>query len=533
MTVTDPSTHQQPRTLSAGRRRAVLVVISLALMTVVSAVSGLNVALPALAVDTGASQSQITWIVDAYTVVFAGLLLPAGALGDRYGRRGLLLAGLLVFGAGALGAMLTESPATLIGLRAVMGVGAAAVMPVTLSIITTSFPPDERGRAVGVWVGVAGGGAVLGLFVSGVLLEFFSWGSFFALNVTLVVLAAVGTLWVVPTSREERPPRLDPLGAVLALLSVAGVIFGVIEGPERGWQDPLTLAALATSLVSVVAFVLAEMHNTEPMLDPRLFRLRGFSTGSLSLVLQFFGSYGLFYIVLQYLQYVVGQSPLRSAVSLLPLPLVLIPLARKAPALAARFGTNRVVGTGLAFSAAGLLTLGTLTVELDNGCLALGLVLFGCGMGLAGTPSTTAITASLPPRKQGVGSAVNDTSRELGSALGIAILGTLLTSHYRSGLGRALQNVPPEIAARATSSISFVEVGGQRLTQLGAPGRALADAARRSFADGAANAFLVGGFTLLAAAVAVAAFGPRAVDEGSALTATDDGVLPEAAPGPA
>src|SRR5659263_38226 len=184
------------------RRTALLGVIALALMMVVSAVSGLNVALPDLAIDTGASQTDVTWIVDAYTLVFVGLLLPAGALGDRFGRKRVLLAGLVIFGSAAAAAMFVSSPQSLIALRAVMGIGAAAVMPVTLSIITTTFPPEERGRAVGVWVGVAGGGAVLGLFASGILLEFFAWNSFFALNVTLAVLALIGTLVVVPSSRD-------------------------------------------------------------------------------------------------------------------------------------------------------------------------------------------------------------------------------------------------------------------------------------------------------------------------------------------
>lgn len=498
----------QPQ-LSAGRRRTLLAVIALALMMVVSAVSGLNVALPDLAVDTGASQTQVTWIVDAYTLVFVGLLLPAGAVGDRYGRRGVLLAGLAVFGAAATAALVVQDPTTLIGLRAAMGAGAAGVMPATLSIITTVFPPEERGRAVGVWVGVAGGGAVLGLFASGALLEVFPWNSFFALNVALAVLALAGTALVVPSSRDAAAPPLDPVGALGGLLAVAGLVFGIIEGPERGWTDPVTLGALAVAAVSLPAFVLWELHSSAPMLNPRLFRLRGFGTGTLALTVQFFGSFGLFFTILQYLQYVADRSPLRAAVALLPLPLVLIPLARRAPRIADRLGPGRVISAGMALSGAGLFVVSRLGTELHYWQLSAGLVLFGAGMGLAGTPATTAVTAALPPQKQGVGSAVNDTSRELGSALGIAVLGTILNSGYRSGLADALTGLPPEVGEHARSSIAFLRAGGSQLDRLGPRGQQLADAARHSFVHATGTALTTAAAVLLVTAAVVAVLAPR------------------------
>src|SRR3954447_9698115 len=235
--------------LSPARRRAVLAVVALALMMVVSAVSGLNVALPDLARSTGASQTQLTWIVDAYTVVFAGLLLFAGALGDRYGRKGILAIGLVLFGAAAAWAVTIDQPAELIAARMLMGAGAAAVMPTTLSVITTSFPPEERGRAVGVWVGVAGGGAVLGLFASGILLEFFAWNSFFGLNVALAAIGLVGTLLVVPSSKDPHPAPLDVPGALLSLVGVSALVFTIIEGADRGWTDATTLAAAVVAVV--------------------------------------------------------------------------------------------------------------------------------------------------------------------------------------------------------------------------------------------------------------------------------------------
>jgi EmrB/QacA subfamily drug resistance transporter len=494
------------RTLTRRQRTTLLAVIALALMMVVSAVSGLNVALPGLAVDTGASQTQVTWIVDAYTLVFVGLLLPAGALGDRYGRKGVLLAGLLIFGSAAAAAMFVSSPTTLIILRAAMGIGAAAVMPVTLSIITTTFHPEERGRAVGLWVGIAGGGAVIGLFASGILLEFFAWNSFFALNVALAVLAFLGTLVVIPASRDAHPPLLDLLGAMTSLLGVVALVYGIIEGPERGWSDPVTIGAFTFSAVALVSFVLWELRNPEPMLDVRLFRLRGFGTGTLALTAQFFASFGMFYIVLQYLQYIAGLSPLKSAVALLPLPAVLIPLARRAPGIADRFGANRVVALGLTLSASGMFVMTTLGVDLVYWHLAVGLVLFAAGLGLAGTPSTTAVVSSLPPGKQGVASAVNDTSRELGSALGIAILGTILSSSYRHGLAGSLSGLPTALAGRAESSVSFIRLGTDHL---GPTGATLIAAARQSFVDATGTAFLTAAGVLLLAAGYVVARAPK------------------------
>jgi len=489
------------------RTRAVLAVVALALMTVVSAVSGLNVALPDLARETGASQTQLTWIVDAYTVVFAGLLLFAGALGDRFGRKHLLTAGLVVFGAAALAGAMTDDPGALIVVRAVMGLGAAGIMPTTLSVITTSFPAEERPKAVGVWVGVAGGGAVLGLFATGLLLEWFAWNSFFVLNVGLAVLALVGTLAVVPDSVDPAADGLDTVGAFLSLVAVGGVVLGIIEGPEQGWGDPLTLGALATGVAAGSLFVLWELKHPHPLLDPRLFRLRGFSAGSLAIAIQFFASFGLFFTVLQYLQFVADLSSLMAAVCLLPLPLVMIPLARNAPRIAARVGYRRIAPVGLGLTAAGLLVISTVGTDFVYGWFAVGLVVFAMGMALAGTPSTTAITEALPHQKQGVASAVNDTARELGSALGIAILGSALNQAYRDGMAEAVRSLPAQAREAALSSIAFAS--SPQVEAAGAAARPVVEAARRSFVDGVHGALVVAAAVALVGAVAVLLLAPR------------------------
>lgn len=492
--------------MSTNHSKVILPTIALALMTVVSAVAGLNVALPSMAVDIGATQTELTWIVDSYTVVFAGLLLLAGAIGDKYGRQRILLAGLLIFVAAAAFGYFQTDPGNLIFARVLMGMGAAAIMPSTLSVITASFPTEQRGKAVGVWVGVAGGGAVIGLFGSAILLEFYAWNSFFALNIVLGLLAIIGTTRI-PNSSDEEAGKLDWTGGLLSVLAVAALVFGVIEGAEVGWNATEVIAALVIGASALVGFVVWELKAKNPLLDPRLFKLRGFSMGSLSVTLQFFGQFGFIFVGMQYLQFVAGFSPLEAAAHLLWLPLVVLPGSRIAGALSQKIPQKILGSIGLGLFSVGLFIFSNLQVDFDYWFFTSGVLFFGFGMSLAATPATVAITAALPKAKQGVASAVNDVSRELGSALGIAILGAAMNSAYKSEMRPVTEGLPDDLAEKLSSTIAFTQMTPP--DQLRPVWDSLVQGGVEAFTLGVGSSLSVAAWVALGGAVLIAVFAPR------------------------
>lgn len=474
------------------RQGAVLVITCLALATVVAAMASLNVALPDIAHQTHAEQTQQTWIIDAYSLMFASLLLPAGALGDRFGRRRTLIVGLIIYGSGSVLAALTTEPNVLIGLRALLGTGAALIMPATLSTITSSFPRAQRARAVSVWTAVAGGSGVLGLLASGLLLEWWSWQSVFWFNVLLAAVALVGTLVFVPESADSRPAPLDAIGAILAAAGIAALVYATIEAPVNSWIDPVTLGGIALGLLILVGFVAYELRHRHPLLDPRLFRNRRFAAGSLSITLQFFALFGFMFVVMQYLQMVRGYSALTAALSLLAMPIGMIPASRLSPLLTQRLGARGPWVAGLLMLATGLAALARLDGAGSYGHIAAGLIPLGAGLGLAMPPATTAITDALPEELQNVGSAVNDLARELGGALGIAVLGSILTATYRDSLH--LTGVPSRVAEAAQSSLAgAAAAGGPGLHQ-----------AQDAFIIGLHAALFGGAITAVATAITVA-----------------------------
>ncbi len=481
--------------------RALLPVVLLSLALVVAAVPALNVALPNLARGTKATQTQIQWIVDAYALVFAGLLLPAGATGDRYGRKPVLLTGLLTFAAGSLAASFAGDPTTLIVLRGVMGVGAALVMPTTLSVITTSFGKQEQSKAITAWVGVASAGAVLGLLVSGILLEWFDWPAVFVLNAVMGSVAAAGVAAIVPNSRDPHRPPIDYLGAVLSSAGLAGIVFGAIEGPDHGWSSGLTLGSFVLGAVLLALWVAWGLRVKQPLLDPRLFCLRGFSAGVLSISMQFFVFLGFVFVYLQYAQLVLGYSPLQAALSLLPMGMLLGGLSRRAPHLVARIGRRAVATGGLLLMAVGAAVLSQLSTSSSYWAVLAGILPFGAGMALATPPATTAIVGALPAHKQGVASAVNDAAREVGGTLGIAVLGSVLNFAYRESLSNgSISGVPVGLLPIARRSLAAAMATG---SHPGTPGIALQRAASQAFTDGLSTAFAIASGVLVCAAVVV------------------------------
>ncbi|MEM8619487.1 MAG: MFS transporter [Actinomycetota bacterium] len=499
-----------PTDLTQPQRTGVLVTMCLALIAVVASVSGLNVALNDLAVDLDASTGEVLWIVNAYTLTLAALLLGIGELGDRFGRRRVLMIGLAVFAVASGAAAFADSATAMIAFRALAGLGAAMIMPATLSIITSVFPPDERGRAVGIWAGFAGAGGILGLFISAAIIDAVTWPWLFAFPVIVAIASLIATAALVPESRNEHHDGYDAIGTVLSILAVGGVVLGIHEGPEVGWSEPISFGSLAIGVIASLAFVAWEWRtavahengaSVAPILDVRIFSNRNLAAGSLSLVFVFMLVFGVFLVVLQYLQAVLDYSALQAATGLLPMAVVMMGLSPAAPQLAERFSLRAVLAVASVGITVGFVTLAMASSDPSYWAILPGLVLVGAGVGLAMSPSTTAITESLPAEKQGVASALNDTVREVGSALGIALIGSLLSSGYRSSIADTAETLPEPLAEPVEEGI------GQALAvagELGPQGADLAVAARDAFLDGWASSMTVA--AVLAAVTGVAAF---------------------------
>ncbi len=426
-----PSTlSQRVQARAFERRWWILTILCVSLLVIVLDNSILNVAIPTIVRDLGATEGQIQWIVDAYTLVFAGLLLTMGSLGDRFGRRGALQAGFVVFGIGSLASALAGSANQLIATRAFMGIGGALIMPATLSIITNVFPRDERARAIGVWAGFAGVGGALGPLTGGFLVEHFYWGSVFLVNLPIVAFGLLTGFFLIPTSKDPAAPRLDPIGAVLSIAGLCSLLYGIIEAPIKGWSSPLIVAGFVAGAVLLGTFVFWERTTDHPMLDVRFFKNPRFSAASGSITLVFFAMFGSIFLLTQYLQFTLRYAPLSTGIRLLPFALGLMVAAPLSARIVERIGTKITVATGLAFVTAGLLFLTGLSVSSPYGDIVWRLVLISFGMGMVMAPATESVMGSLPLAKAGVGSAVNDTTRQVGGALGVAILGSVLSSRY-------------------------------------------------------------------------------------------------------
>jgi EmrB/QacA subfamily drug resistance transporter len=440
-------------------RYVILAVLCLALLIVGIDGTVVNVALPTLVRDVNASSSQLQWIVDAYTIVFASFLLIAGNTGDRLGRKRCFILGLVIFGVGSLGCSRVSTPSALILLRGVQGFGAAFIMPATLSILVNVFSDaSERARAIALWAGVSGLGVAIGPVVGGYLLEHYWWGSIFLVNVPIILIAIVAALVFVPESRDPHAARLDLLGTALSTIGLVALLYGIIEGPSNGWSSPATLLAFGIAVVLLTTFVLWERHTDHPILDVTFFTNPRFTAASIAVTLVFFAMFGSLFFISQYLQFVLGYSALRSGVGLVPIAVALMIAAPLSARLVSWTGTKRTVTLGLFLVAVALALFSRSSASSGYGLVALVLVIIGIGMGLAIAPATDSIMGSLPPEKAGVGSAMNDTTREIGGALGVAIMGSIATAAYSASIVgnanyAALEKASPQAAAAVKDSI--------------------------------------------------------------------------------
>ncbi|MFT5201562.1 MAG: EmrB/QacA subfamily drug resistance transporter [Candidatus Aldehydirespiratoraceae bacterium] len=496
------------------KRWLILGIMCTCLVLVVAGVSSLNLAIPSIIDDLKPSSTETLWIIDGYALVFAGLLLPFGAVGDRYGRKGALLSGLVVFAGCALWASTSSTSTMLIIARGTMGIGAALVMPATLSIIISVFPLHERPKAIGAWAGFAGAGAALGIIAGGVLLESFWWGSVMLINVPIAILAAVMIASVVPSSRDEQKTPLDPVGSVLSIVGLGALVFAIIEGGENGWAQTATIGWFVGAAGFLTGWILWERRTANPMLDPALFTKAPFSLGSVSLIAGFGVMFGMFFLLTQYFQFVQGHGPLAAGVRNLPFAGTMIVVASLSPRVAARVGKRGAMTLGLALQAVGFLLFAQLTPDTAYGKVVVPLILLAAGMAMLMPAASESIVSSVPPNKAGVGSAWNDATREIGGALGIAVLGTLLSIGYRNGIEDQVALLPPEAAEAAEAGIGGAFAVAERTGLV-----EIIEPARQAFVDGMGLAFTAAAISSGLVALLVLARFPKMADEPVAVEA--------------
>lgn len=488
--------------LADPRRWWILGVLCFGLLAIVIDNSILNVAIPTLVRELNATNTDLQWIVDSYTLVFAGLLLTAGSLGDRYGRRLALQFGFMIFGIGSILAALSGTANELIGTRAFMGIGGAFIMPATLSIIANVFPANERGKAIGIWAATAGAAVALGPLVGGFLLEHFYWGSIFLVNIPVVVIGLLAGFFLIPNSKDPASPKLDPVGAVLSIVGLSGLLYAIIEGPTKGWTESTTVSSFVISVIFLTAFFIWEVRSSHPMLSLAFFRNPRFSIACLAITVTFFSMFGSIFVLTQYFQFVLGYSPLQTGIRLLAFAIPMMILAPMSDRFVRLLGTKMVVVVGLTLVALGLALSTALGESSSYFDIAWRMVIMASGMALTMAPATTSIMGALPLAKSGVGSAVNDTTRQIGGALGVAIVGSVFNSIYGNQVADAIsgKGIPAKLAAPAEESLGFALEIAKKIG--GAAGDSLAAVARMAFVDGFHAGLWVGSSVALMGAIA-------------------------------
>jgi len=498
---------------SEERRWLTLAVLCFSLLVIVLDNSILNVALPTIVRELNASDSQLQWMVDAYTLVFAGLLLTMGSVGDKYGRRPALQVGFLIFGTGSLLSALSGSANQLIASRAFMGIGSALIMPATLSIITNIFPGRERARAIGIWAATAGVGVALGPLTGGLLLERFYWGSIFLVNLPIVIIGLLAGVFLIPNSKDPNAPPLDLVGAALSIAGLTSLLFAVIEAPTSGWTAPKILLCFAAGGILLAVFFWWERHVDHPMLDTRFWNNPRFSAASGAITVAFFAMFGSIFLLTQYLQFVLGYTPLQTGVRLLAFAIPMMVVAPFSPRIVDWIGTKITVAVGLGCVAAGLAVLAQSTQTTPFIDLAWPMALAATGLALTFSPATESIMGSLPLSRAGVGSAVNDTTRQVGGAVGVAVIGSVFSSVYGAQVVSALHGrpIPASLVTEAKQQLGFALAAA---THLGRAAPEFVHLAQNAFIQGFHDGLLVAGAVAALVIIPILVFLPaRARDE--------------------
>ncbi|MCZ4512480.1 MFS transporter [Streptomyces sp. ActVer] len=489
------------------RRWAILGVLMLSLLIVVLDNSILNVAIKTISTPAptglGATQSELEWAINAYTLVFAGLLFSAGLLGDRLGRKKVLLGGLFVFGVGSALAASSGTPVELISFRAVMGLGAAFVMPATLAVLMNVFERDEQPKAIGIWAGGVGLAIAIGPITGGVLLDHFWWGSVFLINVPIVILALGLMIWLVPDSRDPKPGRIDPVGVVLSVIGLVLLVYGIIKGGQLAdFTDPTVLATIGAGLAVLVGFVVFEKRSSHPSIDVTYFKDKVFSAAISAIALVFFALMGVTFFAVFYTQSVRGYSPLQTGLLMLPLAVAQLVFAPRARLVVDRFGNKATTTGGMLLIAAMLAAFAGLEADTPIWILEVIFFLMGTGMAHIMTPTSVVIMQALPREKAGSASALSNTFRQVGGALGIAVLGSVLSAAYRSGIEDKLP------AAARHSAGESIEATLGFAAKLGPKGDALVGPANDAFLHAMHVTALCGAGVALVGAVVVGLFLP-------------------------
>lgn len=486
------------------RRWKILATLCTSLLLVSIGNSSLNLSLPTLARDLGLTSLQLTWVVDIYPLTFASLLFIMSAICDRHGRKIFLQLGLIIYVAATFSAaFFIHTGIGLIIARAVMGIGGAMVMPTTLSIIDNVFPQKERARAIAIWSGIAGGGIALGSILTGFLLEHYSWNSVFILSGVIGIIGFIFNQYLTPNSRDEKKTPIDWLGGILSTAGLLGLVYGIIESPSLGLASPQILASFGVGIIGIATFIWWQLHNKHPMLDMKLFRQPAFAISALSIMLTFFALMGVFFSISQLFQLVMGYGTLESSFRLLPMMMLMMLTSPFVPNIVKKIGTRWTVSSGLVLVSLAFLSMSLWPAAPQYWQVIASMMVMMTGMALTMTPSTNMLMSSVPRNRAGMGSATNDTTRELGGALGIAVLGSVLASVYTNKISASTAFLPEQVRAVAEHSLAGALVVAK---QLGPTGDALAAAAKLAWMQGLSRATLIAS-GLVAVAAVIAAMG--------------------------